>query len=297
MVHETYDRFSARRKWKSKGVGTQRGITVLELLVVMATIGVLVALIFPAIQMVREAAHNTQCINNLHQTAHALEVYHDAHRCLPAGWQPDASNKSSYGWASSILNELEDAALSARISRRQCLSAVSAEVRSTTPAVFVCPSDVGDGVFPLYAEIGEHAGHAQDSSEVLVTLPRANYIGVFGTTDPDDVPGSSGCGLFIKGKGHRFSEVSRGLSHVVSVGERTTRKLPSTWLGVDVEGEDAVGRLVGYSDVGPNRSDADECEFDSRHLSHVNFAWADGHVTGVNDDIERPTYRQFAELR
>ena len=39
---------------------------------------------------------------------------------------------------------------------------------------------------------------------------------------------------------------------------------------------DAAGRIVGYAGIGPNRDDADECEFDSRHPGHVNFAWTDG---------------------
>jgi prepilin-type processing-associated H-X9-DG protein len=72
------------------------------------------------------------------------------------------------------------------------------------------------------------------------------------------------------------------------------RKLASTWLGIAIHGEDAAGRIVGYADLGPNREDSDECEFDSRHVGHVNFLWADGHVEAIADDVDRQVYQQSA---
>jgi prepilin-type processing-associated H-X9-DG protein len=171
-------------------------------------------------------------------------------------------------------------------------------VLSSTPLLFLCPSDFGSPVFPMFAEIGEHGTHAQESAEVLITLPRANYVCVFGTTDPDDVhPGESGNGPFVQNHPHRFEEMLRGTSHVMLVGERTTRKVASTWLGFAVEGEDSAGRIAGYADLGPNRDDADECEFDSRHHGHVNFVWADGHVSGVQNDVDREIYKADAQCR
>ena len=277
--------------------GRTRGMTILELLVVVTTLSMLMSLLLPAIQSVREAARNTQCINNLHQIANALQAYHDTHRTLPAGWQPEASNESSYGWAAAILRELDESSLYSRIDRARPLASLSDAVRSTTPEVYLCPSDSGEAIFPLYAEIGSHGLHAQESTRVLVTLPRANYMGVFGTTDPDDVPGDSGNGIFIEGEGQRFADITRGLSHVVCVGERTTRKLASSWIGIATDGENAAGRVVGFADLGPNRDDADECEFDSRHPGHVNFAWADGHVASVEDSVDCHVYRHLAERR
>jgi prepilin-type processing-associated H-X9-DG protein len=269
----------------------------LELLVVVAVIGVLVAILLPAVQAARESARNVQCVNRLHQIGTALHSFHDAQRQLPPGWQPEATNRSSYGWAVRILHELEESSLEAQIDRRRPVDTVSSEVRCHTPDVFLCPSDPSDPDFPLFAEVGEHGGGKQQSTQVLVTLPHANYFGVFGTTDPDAVPGESGNGCFVMWRGRRFAEVSSGLSHVMLVGERTTRKLASTWLGIATEGEDAAGRLVGYADLGPNRDDADECEFDSRHPGHVNFVWSDGHVASVDNDVDRDFYKQSAIRR
>lgn len=272
-----------------------RGVTILELLVVVATTTMLASLLLPAILAAREAGRNLQCTKNLQQIGTALQAFEGIRRVLPAGWNVEPSNRSAYAWAATLLPQLEEGELNSRIDRTRPIGNVGCDVRTTTPPAYLCASDYGDADFPLFAELGKHGLTAQQSTETLVTLPRANYIGMFGTTEPDEVPGESGNGVFIEGRGIRFREVSQGLSHVLMVGERTTRKLPSTWLGIAVAGEDAGGRIVGCAYEGPNRDGTDECEFDSRHYGHVNFAWCDGHVSAVEDDIDPQIYRLYAQ--
>jgi prepilin-type processing-associated H-X9-DG protein len=257
----------------------------------------LASILLPAVQTVRESARNLECGNHLRQIGLACHAYAAAHRALPPGWQLDPTRRWAYGWAGSLLNQIEEPVLQSQTDRTRPMDQLNPIVRSTTPLLFLCPSDFGDPVFPLFAEIGEHGTHAQESAEVILNLPRANYLGVFGTTDPDDSPGESGTGIFVQNRPHRFEEMLRGSSHIMMVGERTTRKVPSTWLGFATDGEDAAGRIVGYADLGLNRDDADECEFDSRHPGHANFVWADGHVTGVQDDVDREIYKTDAECR
>jgi prepilin-type processing-associated H-X9-DG protein len=149
-------------------------------------------------------------------------------------------------------------------------------------------------MFDLFEELGVDGDFGQDSQHLLVTLPQANFVGVFGIADPDRSPTGLGEGPFIKNRTIRFAEIVRGLGKVMFIGERTARKLPSTWLGVYLNGEDAQNRIVGWAFQGPNRPDADEGEFDSRHPGHTNFLWGDGRVQAVADEVEPSVYQGSA---
>ena len=85
-----------------------RGLTLVELLIVIGIIAVLIALILPAVQAARESARRAQCRENVRQTALALQGHHSAFNCFPPGWQAlEANGNPGWGWSSLVLEFYE----------------------------------------------------------------------------------------------------------------------------------------------------------------------------------------------
>jgi prepilin-type N-terminal cleavage/methylation domain-containing protein len=139
----------------------RQGFTLIELLVVIAIIGILVALLLPAVQQAREAARRTACRNNLKQMGLALHNYHDAHGTFPAGYFSWTTSDGSapigarldpqtwdaapgWGWAATLLPFLDQAPLAHQLPGEQPIfSPAVAEAISTKLTVFLCPSSSG----------------------------------------------------------------------------------------------------------------------------------------------------------
>jgi prepilin-type processing-associated H-X9-DG protein len=288
----------------------QRGaFTVLELLVVTSIIGVLIGLMLPALMAARESARRLQCTSNLHEIGLAVQQHHDAAKHLPQAWKSSADGLSGYGWAVALLPYLEERDLGSAVNVRLTVAdARNDSLRSARVELMQCPSDISEPTFELHAD--SHGGMGDEdwlksASEVereladsasLVLLPAANYVGVFGTMEADDsFPAPAGDGPIVSHRRVRYADLERGQSHTLVIGERTTAMVPSTWLGVDFHGEDAACRLVGSAITTPSCETCDECEFGSRHSGGSNFAWADGHVSLVSDDIDPIEYQQLAK--
>ena len=91
-----------------------KAFTLIELLVVVAIIGVLVALLLPAVQSAREAARRASCENNLKQLATAIHLYHDTHKIVPPlyngrlDWRSVSFGLETFSWRTVILPYLEE---------------------------------------------------------------------------------------------------------------------------------------------------------------------------------------------
>lgn len=270
-------------------VARRRGLTILELLVVMAVISVLVALILPAVQAARESARRIECSNNLKQIGIALHGYHDLLSSFPPGWRDDHQQYSAYAWADGLLPLLE---------QHEVFNSIHFESRLDDPAhapiadfnlkSFQCPSDVARYRWELRDHSAPHS--------VLMELPHSNYVSVFGTCDPDGTV-LEGDGPFIRNRSFRAADIEAGLSNTIFVGERAASHLPATWFGFIYQGEEAQSRVSGYVNDPPGADGADESEFSSRHSNGAYFLWGDGHVSFISQFIDRTTYRSYGTRR
>jgi prepilin-type N-terminal cleavage/methylation domain-containing protein/prepilin-type processing-associated H-X9-DG protein len=231
-----------------RGPTPRRGFTLIELLVVIAIIGILIALLLPAVQKVRESALRTSCTNNLRQIGLALHTYHDSWGMFPPGYvdgntdptsTPDKDVGPGWGWGSFLLPNLEQNNVYSQINFGQKVgSGVNAQVSQVSLAVFQCPSDPLQQAFPVY-----------DSSftSPIATVAHSNYVGCNGWEEcfnnaGGDAQGSgsdglsgayglSGNGLFYRNSTNRIANVSDGLSNTIFIGERSSNHSPSTWTG------------------------------------------------------------------
>ena len=286
---------------RSRGsVSQPRGFTLIELLVVIAIIAILIALLLPAVQQAREAARRSQCQNNLKQIGIALHSYQEIAKCLPPGWlgvsggAPDANGPTGWGWASHLLPQLDQKSLHWQINFKATVDhASNAIIRDKALPAFRCPSDSAPDVWTL---------NNKTTGAAIVTLPTANYVGSFGTTDLDNVSATPtgtlylGDGAFGHNKPTRFTDIVDGLSNTFLVGEHRTNMtaLPqwhSTWLGVIPAGEDAFVRILAVSDHTPNNPAAHSDDFSSPHPQGVHFLMGDGRVRFLGQTISKLVFQ------
>jgi len=241
---------------------SRRGFTLVELLVVIAIIGVLIALLLPAVQKVRESANRITCANNVKQMGLALHMYHNDLGSFPPGFVSTLSNPGwvippgncngeppelGPGWSffALLLPYIEQDNLYKSIRLDLPITDPANDAaRRTTVKTYLCPSDTSAKLVKVL-----NCGNPPSTSNtptVMTDGAVCSYVGCLGggsAANPDPL---CGCyewqpfnGVFHRNSRIRIADITDGTSNTVGVGERNSGFVESIWAGV-VPGEALV---------------------------------------------------------
>jgi prepilin-type N-terminal cleavage/methylation domain-containing protein/prepilin-type processing-associated H-X9-DG protein len=301
--------------------GPRPGFTLIELLVVIAIIAILIALLLPAVQKVREASNRAQCQNNLKQLALGLHGYHDAHKRFPKGLVWNSGNYYDFprtGWNYPLFPHIEQDNLyrlfPASARSQQWYPWFSPE--ATNPngptrviiPIWVCPSDSG----------------ATHNNQAWGSFALGNYHAVFGGMNLEGArtAGPAQRAAFGVNYGARFADFADGQSNSMVLAEyQRSRGAANDQRGMPWGDQPGYGHVytqlspnssspdllyVGWcdnqpgvnlpcvnGDTGPNNTVAAR----SQHPGGVNVALGDGSVRFVNNSVDLLTvWRPLATI-
>ena len=298
----------------ARGRFERDGFTLIELLVVIAVIAILVALLIPAVQKVREAAARTQCANNLHQFGIALQNYDAAHHRLPPGAETDTT-KHCIGTDCrgisiyiNLLPYIEQGPLYQKYNRNESANSAgnTAAFSSVQLPIYTCPSD---------------------SKYLDQPTRRTYYFMVGGKTNfghgwRGDVFTD---GLFNVNTRVRMRDIIDGTSNTLAMGESMHPALYGLGAGYGVgtiggaswwySGSGCNGPACGLTDRSLGRElrstkypinsslmpltpdEENEVPYGSPHMGGAQFVYADGHVAFLENTVDMNVYRSLGSYK
>ncbi len=299
----------------------RHAFTLIELLVVIAIIGILIALLLPAVQKVREAANRMSCQNNLKQIGLAIHNYHDVYNQLP----PARVGRDAYAtWPILVAPFLEAQNLANLWDIHKTFQEQSDEARLTTLKVFFCPSrrapmtsppdqngvDGQDGNGHLEGACGDYAccdgdgfdRNTQDANGAMISPLVVNPN--VGDNNPYPKP------ILSFRSRTSFEKITDGLSNTFLVGEKHVREGELGWAA---DGDDdyysgfsyssaqrSAGWYIDSSGARQNKplmkmtDAASTIRFGSWHTGICNFVFCDGSVHSVPNNIDIDVLRRLA---
>ena len=306
--------FAARSQRRSQA------FTLIELLVVIAIIGVLIALLLPAVQKVREAANQTQCKNNLKQIGLALQHYQGSHGGFPPASLSIINGQAvpPHGWVMFILPQLEQESMAMQYDRNRPWNNTNNDPVTTTQLkMFQCPTAPANRL-----DAGKYA--TSDYAVIAGVDPK-----FYGSTPPPDTKGA----MFDNVK-TKISDIRDGASNTIMVTEVAARpeqwqsgklvgtstalfgawadannriffnsvKLPGYTLpppgdqtGLAVNATNALESVSQFEPNGPQYNDGGEVY--SLHTSLVISAFADGSVRTISNTISALDFAGYVTKR
>jgi len=295
--------------------GTRSGFTLIELLVVIAIIAILIALLVPAVQKVRESSNITQCKNQLKQMGLGFQTHIDVYKAFPSGgtsWTesdrkmihgvPADYKSQSWGWMYQILPYVERNDLWAHKQEW--------EITATPVDLYICPSFRGPKIWP-YSQAGDSTNTMRAMNDYC-----ANVGTDSGRYDGPIVPSKS-----YGGPGSRkITDITDGTSNTLLVGEKFVNPFKAWtqsecnddqgWVDgwdndtiCDAAGNGGTVNKDGVSVETPKQiaiklGDVDECGFNfgSIHPASMNAVFCDGSVHSIAYDIDPTVWGRLCAI-